>query len=101
MLASVAAFAQTTVSSAPYSCFGVGDIMTSGTAYTRSMGGVGVALRDNLYLNTVNPASITERDSLSFLADFSVSAANRYFRQSDARSASNTFNIGDLAFHAS
>ena len=98
MLASVAAFAQTTVSSAPYSCFGVGDIMTSGTAYTRSMGGVGVALRDNLYLNTVNPASITERDSLSFMADFSVSAANRYFRQSDARSASNTFNIGDLAF---
>ena len=88
--------AQTFGSYTPYSIFGVGDIATSGTAYNKSMGGVGIAARNNRFLNPVNPAAVTARDSLAFMADYSLLQDNKLFRQGDARSASNTMNIGDL-----
>lgn len=97
LLSAVIARSQTSVSSTPYSSFGIGDILNKGTAYNRSMGGVGVAGRDHLYINILNPAAVTARDSLSFMADFSLYSDNKIFRQGDMRSASNTFNIGDLA----
>ena len=47
----------------PYSIFGVGDLAQQGSAYNRSMGGVGVASRNVRYLNSLNPAAVTARDS--------------------------------------
>ena len=94
----LSAHAQTYGSYAPYSIFGVGDINTVGTAYNRSMGGVGVAGRSNRFINPVNPASITARDSLSFMADFSIYSDNKIFSQGDMKNVSNTANIGDLIF---
>ncbi|MCR4859225.1 MAG: hypothetical protein K5910_01020 [Bacteroidales bacterium] len=81
----------------PYSIYGVGDLSQPGTAYNKTMGGVGVAIRDNRYINVLNPASVTARDSLSFMADFSVYGDNKVFKQEGIKSASNTFNINDLA----
>ena len=80
----------------PYSIFGVGDIFTQGSAYNKSMGGVGIATRNRRYINYLNPASITARDSLAFMADMSVSQDNRYFRQGDMTSANNTFNVNSI-----
>lgn len=80
----------------PYSIYGVGDLSQPGTAYNKSMGGVGVALRNNGFINVMNPASVTARDSLSFMTDFSVYGDNKIFRQADIKSVSNTFNINDL-----
>ena len=88
--------AQTFGSYTPYSIFGVGDISTAGTAYNKAMGGVGIAARNNRFLNPLNPAAVTARDSLAFMADYSLLQDNKIFRQGDARSASNTMNIGDL-----
>ena len=56
----------------PYSVFGVGQLHQPGTAWNRSMGGVGIAARNNRYINILNPASMTARDSLSFMADFGL-----------------------------
>lgn len=85
----------------PYSIFGVGDIAQGGTAYNRSMGGVGIASRTARFVNILNPASVTARDSLSFMADFSLYGDNKLFSQKGASgtmySASNTFNINDIA----
>ena len=64
--------AQTYGSYTPYSIFGVGDLATQGTAYNKSMGGVGIAGRSHKFLNPVNPASVTARDSLAFMGDFSL-----------------------------
>ena len=89
--------AQTYTSDTPYSCFGVGDLYTLGGAYNKTMGGVGIASRTNRYMNVVNPASLTARDSLAFMADFSLYEDNRYFRQGDVKSASNVLNVGNLA----
>ena len=81
----------------PYSIYGVGDLAQPGTAWNKTMGGVGVAVRNNRYLNLLNPAAVTARDSLAFMTDFSLYSDNKVFQQGNIKSASNTFNINDLA----
>ena len=80
----------------PYSIFGIGDISKEGTAYNKSMGGVGVANRNHRFINILNPAAVTARDTLSFMADFGLVQDNTVYRQGDIRSAHNTFNIYDF-----
>ena len=80
----------------PYSIFGIGDISKEGTSYNKSMGGVGIATRNKRVINYLNPAAVTARDSLSFMADFGLQQSNKVFRQGDIRSAHNTFNIYDF-----
>ena len=82
----------------PYSVYGVGDLYRQGTAYSRTMGGVGIAGRDRRYINLNNPAAITARDTLAFMADFGLSENNYIFRQRDLKTGYNTFNINDFAF---
>ena len=81
----------------PYSIFGVGDLLNQGSAYNSTMGGVGIASRTNRFLNYLNPASLTARDSLSVMMDFSVFQGNKLFRQGDLRSGANVFTLNDLA----
>ena len=66
-----------------------------GTAYNRTMGGAGVATRSNRFINILNPAAVTARDSLAFMADFSLYGDNKVFAQNDIKSVNNTFNIND------
>lgn len=80
----------------PYSIYGVGDISKEGTAYSKSMGGVGIATRNRRFINYLNPAAVTARDSLAFMADFGISEKNTLYRQGDMKSAKNTFNIYDF-----
>lgn len=82
---------------APYSIFGVGDLATPGSAYNRTMGGVGIASRNNRFLNFINPAAVTARDSLAFMSDYSIFENNKILRQGDRMSANNTFNINNIA----
>ena len=95
--AAVSAHAQATGTYTPFSIYGVGDLSQPGSAYSKTMGGTGVALRNNRYLNLINPAAVTARDTLAFMADFSLYSDNKMFDQDGIRSASNTFNINDLA----
>ena len=60
----------------PYSMFGIGEIVKEGTAFNLSMGGIGIGVRDNRFINYVNPAAITERDTLSFMLDFGMYQKN-------------------------
>lgn len=82
----------------PYSIFGVGDLTRQGTAYSRSMGGIGIATRNNRHINVVNPAAVAARDTLSFMLDFGVTADGRLYSQGDVKSAKNLFNISDFVF---
>ena len=92
----IAAFGQATGTYTPYSIYGVGDLSQPGSAYSKTMGGTGVAMRNNRYINLINPAAVTARDSLAFMADFSLYSDNKLFEQQGIKSASNTFNINDL-----
>ena len=80
----------------PYSVYGIGDLHNAGTAFNSSMGGVGVATRTKRFVNTMNPASVTARDSLSFMADFGLSGKASLFSQGDLRGAKTLFNINDF-----
>ena len=88
-------FAQADGAYSPYSIFAIGDISRQGTAYNRTMGGVGIANRTNRYINILNPASITARDSLSFMADYSLCGDNKIFSQGGIKTVDNTFNVND------
>lgn len=80
----------------PYSVYGVGDLHTPGTAYNMSMGGVGIATRNKRFVNTMNPASSTARDSLSFMADFGLSGRASLFSQDGLYNTKTLFNINDF-----
>ena len=80
----------------PYSIFGIGDISKQGTAFNKSMGGVGIATRNRRFINILNPAAVTARDTLSFMADFGLTQKNTVYAQGNKRSANNTFNIYDF-----
>lgn len=86
----------------PYSIFGIGEISKEGTAFNKSMGGVGIATRNKRFINYLNPAAVTARDSLSFMADFGLSQKNDIYSQKTdggkLTSGSNTFNIYDVVF---
>ena len=103
LLSGANAFAQggEYLSYTPYSIFGIGNLEQLGSPYTAAMGGVGIASRNNRYLNIQNPAAITARDTLSVMMEFSLRNNNSVFRQkydgNAYRSARNSTNMGTIA----
>jgi len=77
----------------PYSLFGFGDLVRSGSTYNLSMGGIGLADRNVRYINMLNPAAVTAREQKSFMMDFGLENRNTLYHSEDLRSASNTFNM--------
>ena len=84
----------------PYSLYGIGDIEKQGTSVNRGMGGIGVGVRDVRYINYLNPASITARDTLSFMFDFGGSQKNIFTTDGKANSAFNTARMQNIIFTA-
>ena len=80
----------------PYSMFGIGEISKQGTAFNKSMGGVGIATRDKRNVNILNPAAVTAREAKSVMVDFGIAQGNRYYAQHDVKSSNNTFNFYDF-----
>ncbi len=85
----------------PYTMYGIGEVNTPGTLPMRSMGGVGVAMRNPGMVNTLNPAAYSAVPQKSFLFSFGLEGQNYYNSQSDngvaKKSAYNTFNFHDIA----
>ncbi len=86
----------------PYTFYGIGDFSTQGTANLRSMGGIGVAYRDMMTINYLNPASYSTVGQKSFLFNFGLEGQNFYLKgtgvnDKSAKTAYNTFNVRDVA----
>lgn len=99
MLSASVAFAQNSEALGtytPYSMFGLGTLNTQGGAYNAGMGGIGVGIRDKRFINYLNPASITERDTLSFMLDFGTVQKNLYYSDGSRKSAYNSFNMHNI-----
>ena len=77
----------------PFSIYGVGDISRGGSAFNNMMGGVGIATRNVRHINFLNPAAISARDTLAFMADFGVQQKNSYFKDGASKTLFNTFNM--------
>ena len=81
----------------PYSVFGLGQMHQGGTSWNRGMGGVGIAARNHRFINILNPASMTARDSLSFMADMGLGGRMSLFTEGSKKAFNTTFNIDDVA----
>lgn len=80
----------------PYSVYGVGQLHQGGTAWNRGMGGVGIATRNKRFVNLLNPAAVTARDTLSFMSDFGLSGRFSYFSEGNQQNVNTLFNIDDF-----
>ncbi|MEI8271987.1 MAG: hypothetical protein WCG08_05150 [Paludibacter sp.] len=69
----------------PYTRFGYGDISDTNNGEQRAMGGVSIGSRLNTGINSVNPASYSSVDSMTFMFDLGVAGMMSHF--SDSRGA--------------
>lgn len=74
----------------PYTRFGYGDISDANNGEQRAMGGVAIGSRSSSSINTVNPASYSCVDSMTFMFDVGTSASISRF--SDASGKIRKFN---------
>ncbi|HAZ58327.1 hypothetical protein [Bacteroides graminisolvens] len=88
--------AQNTTNS-PTSMFGIGEVTTGDGGQYAGMGGVGIALRSNSFLNLTNPAALTEIDSLKFTIEAGVMGAYKKYTQSGIGNNSTVGNLNNLA----
>jgi len=70
-LVPVLTFGQAATNS-PYSRFGLGDQQRMGFTRNIAMGGISLGMRDPGFIDFQNPASLSSRDSLSFLFEFGM-----------------------------
>jgi len=57
----------------PYSYYGLGELEPSDYGRTSGMGGVGIGITSNQFLNRANPASLSRIDTLSFMFEVALS----------------------------
>jgi hypothetical protein len=77
----------------PYSRFNLGTLDPSGSFRSLSMGGTGVAMRDNNSIYYVNPASYCSFDTTSFLFDFGLD-----YTTLDLNDGTNKYRSDDMNF---
>ncbi|MDR0428020.1 MAG: hypothetical protein LBH12_05395 [Dysgonamonadaceae bacterium] len=65
-------FAQSNSTTSPYTQFGYGQIADQSFGSQRAMGGIGYGLRNSKMINTLNPASFSSVDSMTFMLDLAV-----------------------------
>ncbi len=67
----------------PYSQFGLGKLSDRSQGFSRAMNGVGIGFRDAAQVNTLNPASYSSVDSLTFLFDIGMTLQTTHFKEND------------------
>jgi hypothetical protein len=96
LLTSILSFSQYTMNS-PYSRFGVGDLEPGGFAINKSMGGIGIAIREPNQINYLNPASYTTQDSMSFIWDIGMKGNISNYSTTVASMKQRNYNFDHLA----
>ena len=67
-------WAQSNGSSSSYSRFGLGTLENQAQGFNKSMGGVGIGFRAGNHINSLNPASYSAIDSITFMLDAGMTA---------------------------
>jgi len=93
LLTSLLATGQKMINS-PYSRFGPGVIERQGILKSRAMGGAGIALRDPVSINYLNPASYSSIDTNSFVFDFGIE-----YQLNILDNNNETYQSDDINFH--
>ncbi|MBI9064875.1 MAG: hypothetical protein JEZ14_23010 [Marinilabiliaceae bacterium] len=82
----------------PYSMYGIGMLNMKGDVINAGMGHTGVAMKSQGYLNTLNPASYSAIDSLSFLFNVQASGSFGYYETNSQSQTNFAANIDGLSF---
>lgn len=69
----------------PYSQFGLGMLSDGATGFNKGLGGVGTAVNRSGYVNTLNPASYSSIDSLTFIFDIGLSGQVTNFKEGNTK----------------
>jgi len=77
----------------PYTRFAYGELSDNNSGEQRAMGGLSIGLRDKASINTVNPASYSTVDSLTFMFDIGVSVLGSRFTEPAGNKTSLTSNL--------
>ncbi len=73
----------------PYSQYGLGVLSDQSSGMSRGMGGIGIGLRYNGIVNTLNPASYSAVDSLTMIFDVGLSGQITSFKEGNAKKNAN------------
>lgn len=77
----------------PYTRFGYGEINDNIAGGQRAMGGVSVGVRNGYTINTVNPASYSAVDSMTFMFDMGASGLISKFTDNTGSNTKNNANL--------
>lgn len=83
--------------SSPYSIFGPGEVQQKGFGKNMAMGGAGIGMPSNGFLNNINPASYSGLDSIHFLYEFGFEEKLSRFKSQGDVSEENSFNFKYIA----
>lgn len=82
-VALLCAIAMPIMAQTPYSQYAYGTLDDNATGNQRAMGSTGIGMRNNTYINMMNPASYTAMDSLTFMFDFSADFKTAWYNEND------------------
>ena len=91
------AVGQNSMTSSPYSMFGIGEITTGLNGANAGMGGVAIGTRDHEFINPTNPAGLTALDSCRLYAELSAFARFEDYHSGNNRNTSFVGNFSGLA----
>jgi hypothetical protein len=81
----------------PYTRFGYGKLSDQTYGYQRGMGGIGIGLRNSQAINSLNPASLSSVDSMTFMFDAGVMGQMAWYEEGGAKSKKMNGNIEYIA----
>jgi hypothetical protein len=81
----------------PYTRYGYGKLFDRTSGHRRGMGGIGYGLRNSQLINTLNPASYSNVDSMTFMIDFGVMGQLAWFEEESKKSKKTNANLEYVA----
>jgi hypothetical protein len=75
----------------PYTLYGIGDMYRHGSVANKAMGGINYGVRDQLGINSYNPAALSIQDSLVVMLDFAAGSKNTYSKSATSKTSANSF----------
>ncbi|MFW0738606.1 aromatic hydrocarbon degradation protein [Flavobacterium sp. T12S277] len=97
ILMSLTSFAQS-ISSSPYSLYGLGSVYDSDFGDIPSIGSSGIALPSATFINNLNPASLGYLPQHHFMFDIGGKAISTTYQSSSRSESRNNFQFSHLAF---
>jgi hypothetical protein len=82
----------------PYSRYGLGEFSPNGFGRNSAMGGTGIGVRTNQHLNSLNPASYSAIDSMSFFFETGVSGKIQVLQSGSNSQTFSDMNLDYFAF---